>query len=49
MFWATIAASRVSEHDGSRYFAIMKVTGRHQQVEWLVMNKVGWWQHSGRP
>jgi hypothetical protein len=48
-FWATITASRVREHDASRYFAIMKITGRHQQVEWLVMNtKLGWWQ-SGRP
>jgi hypothetical protein len=49
MFWATIAASHVSEHDGSRYFAIMKVTGRHQQVQWLVMDKFGCWQQSERP
>lgn len=49
MFWATIAASHVSEHDGGRYFAIMKVSGRHQRVEWLVMNKLGWWQQSDRP
>jgi hypothetical protein len=49
MFWADIAASHVSDHDGSRYFAVMKVTGRHHRVEWLVMNKFGVWQSSDRP
>jgi hypothetical protein len=49
MYWATMAASHVSEHDGSRYFAIMKVTGRHQPVQWLVMDRFGNWQQSDRP
>ncbi|HYK32042.1 MAG TPA: hypothetical protein VEV63_08770 [Streptosporangiaceae bacterium] len=49
-FWVTIAASHVLRHDGRRYFALMKITGRHQRVEWLVMNTtVGWWQQSARP
>ena len=49
MFWATIAASDVREHDGSWYFAIMKVTGGRQRVGWLVMNKFGCWQQSDWP
>ena len=49
-FWVTIAASHVREHDGHRYFAIMKITGRHQRAGWLVMNtELGWWQQSARP
>lgn len=48
-FWAAIAANHVRDHDGSRHFAIMKITGRHQRVRWLVMNtKLGWWQQSDR-
>jgi len=31
------------------YFAIMKITGRHQRTRWLVMNtELGWWQQSAR-
>jgi len=49
MFWATVAASHVSEHDDSHYFAAMKVTGGHQPVQWLVIDKFGCWQQSDRP
>lgn len=49
-FWATIAASDVRDHAGSRYFAVMKLTRRNGHIIWLVMNtKLGWWQKSGRP
>lgn len=49
-FWATIAASHVRVHNGRRYFAVMKITGRHERVEWLVMNAtMGSWQQSRGP
>jgi len=49
-FWATITVTHVQEHDGSRYFAIMKLTARHRRAEWLAMNtKLGWWDQRRRP
>lgn len=49
-FWATITATDVRQHDGSRYFAVMKLTSRSGHVEWLVMNtKFGWWDQRARP
>lgn len=43
-------ATRSKSGAGSRYFAVMKFTGRHQRTRWLVMNtKLGWWQQSARP
>jgi hypothetical protein len=44
-YWAAITVTRVRMHRGARYFATMKITGRHQHTEWLAMNtKLGWWQ-----
>ncbi len=49
-FWAAITVSQVHEHDGARYFAIMRLAGRHHRVIWLVMNTAqGWWQQRKRP
>lgn len=43
-FWARVRVWRVQEHHDARYFARMKVTGRHGQVIRLVMSiKRGYW------
>jgi hypothetical protein len=42
---AAITVMHVRTHRGARYFATMKITGRHHHALWLVMNnQVGWWQ-----
>lgn len=49
-FWAVIQVTHVREHHGARYFAIMKITGRHHRVEWLVMStQQGSWFQRARP
>ncbi|MGH3401457.1 MAG: hypothetical protein ACRDRJ_02895 [Streptosporangiaceae bacterium] len=42
-FWAAITVMRVRMRRGARYFATMKITGRHQSTEWLVMDDFGGW------
>lgn len=47
-FWARIRVRQVREHHGRRYFALMKLTGRHGKVKWLHMStSIGLW-FSGR-
>jgi hypothetical protein len=49
-FWATVTAAGVRQHDGSRYFTVMKLTSNRGRVEWLVMNTgLGWWNQRSRP
>jgi hypothetical protein len=44
-FWAGLTLTHVRVHRGTRYFATMKITGKHRRTQWLVMNtRLGWWQ-----
>jgi hypothetical protein len=45
-FQAAITVTEVRKHDGTRYFATMKIIGRDQPTMWLVMNGFGVWQQS---
>lgn len=45
-FWATITATDVQNHDGARYFAIMKIVGKQRQVKLVMNTKLGWWQQA---
>jgi hypothetical protein len=43
-FYAGITLTVVKTHHGTRYFADMKITGKHRKAMYLVMNtKLGWW------
>ena len=43
-FYAGITLTVVKVHRGTRYFADMKITGKHRKTMYLVMNsKLGWW------
>jgi hypothetical protein len=43
-FYAGITLTVVKVHRGTRYFAHMKITGKHHKTMYLVMNsKLGWW------
>ena len=49
-FSGAIRASQVMEHHGHPYFATMKITRKHGQVIWLVMNTLrGSWVQRNRP
>jgi hypothetical protein len=44
-YWAAITLTHVKDHDGIRYFATMKIAGKHRKTLWLVMNtNLGLWQ-----
>jgi hypothetical protein len=43
-FYAGITLTVVKVHHGTRYFAHMKITGKHRKAMYLVMStKWGWW------
>jgi hypothetical protein len=43
-FTATLTLTHVKVHRGTRYFATMKITGKHRKAAWLVMSaSLGWW------
>jgi hypothetical protein len=43
-FYAGVTVSVVKVHRGKRYFADMKITGKHRKTMYLVMSsKLGWW------
>jgi len=43
-FSAGITLTVVKVHSGTRYFADMKITGKHRKAIYLVMSsKLGWW------
>lgn len=49
-YWVTILATRVRQHYGVRYFAIMRLTRLRGFVSWLVMDtRVGDWSEQPRP
>jgi hypothetical protein len=44
-YWAAITLTHAKDHDGIRYFTTMKITGKHRQALWLVMNtSLGYWR-----